>query len=490
MPILGAFMVPHPPIMLPEVGRGEEKKISDVTEAYEKVADTIAALKPETVIISSPHSIMYADYFHISPGNSASGDMGRFNAEEVSFDAEYDEELVDEICRIAEKGGPEAFDDPDNGGGKGQGGLALHEFPAGTLGERDPSLDHGTLIPLYYICQKYTDFKLVRIGLSGLPLALHYQMGQIIQAAVNRTGRRVVFVASGDLSHKMKEDGPYGFAPEGPEYDEKIMEVCGSGDFKRLFEFEDSFCEKAAECGHRSFVMMAGALDGLSVKAKKLVHEATFGVGYGICTFEVGGPDESRHFLDEWRKEKLSELKGKQRDEDIYVKLARFSLESYVSGGKTLHLKDLKGTEFENLPDEMLSEAAGAFVSIHKNGALRGCIGTISPTCGCVAEEILQNAISAGTNDPRFPMITTDELPWLEMSVDVLAEPEPISSTDMLDVKRYGVIVTSGHKRGLLLPNLDGVDSVNQQINIACQKAGIPAGEEISLERFEVVRHL
>lgn len=490
MPIIGAFMVPHPPIILPEVGRGEEKKISEVTAAYEQVADKIAQLAPETVIISSPHSVMYADYFHISPGAAASGDMGRFQAEEVSFDAEYDQELVEEICKIAEKGGPDADLTVDEDEGKGNRGLSLHEFPAGTMGERDPSLDHGTLIPLYYICQKYTDFKLVRIGLSGLPLALHYQMGQIIQAAVNKTGRRVVYVASGDLSHKMKEDGPYGFSPEGPQYDEKIMEVCGSGDFKRLFEFEDSFCEKAAECGHRSFVMMAGALDGLSVKAKALVHAATFGVGYGICSFEIGGPDENRHFLKQWRKEKLLELKSRQSDEDVYVKLARYSLENYVSGGRTLHVEDLKDTDFEKLPDEMLSKRAGTFVSIHKNGALRGCIGTIAPTCNSIAEEILQNAISAGTNDPRFPMITTDELPWLEISVDVLSEPEPISSTDKLDVKRYGVIVTSGHKRGLLLPNLDGVDNVNQQINIACQKAGIPAGEEIELQRFEVVRHL
>ncbi|WP_026528541.1 AmmeMemoRadiSam system protein A [Butyrivibrio sp. VCD2006] len=521
MPILGAFMVPHPPIMLPEVGNGEEKKIAEVTAAYEQVADEIASLKPDTIVISSPHSIMYADYFHISPGKTAYGDMGKFNAEEVSFDAEYDTELVDEICRIAEMGGADASEKDDSK--DGQKGLALHEFPAGTMGERDPRLDHGTIIPLYYICKKYTDFKLVRIGLSGLPLALHYQMGQIIQKAVNNTGRRIVYVASGDLSHKMKEEGPYGFAPEGPQYDERIMEVCGRGDFKRLFEFEDSFCEKAAECGHRSFVMMAGALDGLSVKAEALVHAATFGVGYGICRFEVGGPDDSRHFLDIWRKEKLEELRKRQKDEDPYVKIARYSLESYVNAGKTLHVKDITGgkpgvsakksldTDFENstasdvgngldtdesgfdlgkLPEELFSQKAGAFVSIHKNGALRGCIGTISPTCDCVAEEILQNAISAGTNDPRFPMITPDELPWLEISVDVLDEPEPISSPDQLDVKRYGVIVRNGFKKGLLLPNLDGVDSVIQQINIACQKAGIPKGEEISLERFEVVRHI
>ncbi len=472
MAIIGAFMVPHPPIILPEVGHGEEKEISATNAAYEQVADEIAELKPETIVISSPHSVMYADYFHISPGESAHGDMSRFRADEVSFDADYDTELVAEICRLSENG------------------EEISSFPAGTMGERDSSLDHGTLVPLYYICKKYSDFTLMRIGLSELPLALHYQMGTLIQEAADNIGRRVVFVGSGDLSHKMKEDGPYGFVPEGPVYDDRIMEVMGSGDFKKLFEFEDDFCSKAAECGHRSFVMMAGALDGLSVKAEKLSHEATFGVGYGICRFEVGGPDESRHFLDEWRKEKLVELDKRRADSDPYVKLARYSLESYVNGGITVHTSDLKGEEWADLPDEMFNTKAGAFVSIHKNGALRGCIGTISATRDCVAEEILQNAISAGTNDPRFNMITPDELPWLEINVDVMGIPEPISSTDLLDVKKYGVIVTSGYKRGLLLPNLDGVDSVNQQINIACQKAGIPAGEEIMLERFEVVRHI
>ncbi len=487
MPILGAFMVPHPPIILPEVGHGEEEKISATSAAYEQVAEEIAALKPETIIISSPHSVMYADYFHISPGETAYGDMSRFQAGEVSFDAEYDSELVDAICDIAKAGGPDA--DNANTSLKGA-DPALHEFPAGTLGERDPNLDHGTVIPLYFICKKYTDFKLVRIGLSGLPLALQYQMGQIIQQAVNKTGRKVVYVASGDLSHKMKEDGPYGYVSEGPEYDDRIMDVMGSGDFKKLFEFDDSFCEKAAECGHRSFVMMAGALDGLSVKAEKLSHEATFGVGYGICRFEVGCPDESRRFLDIWRKEKLAELRERQQSSDPYVRLARFSLESYVSGGKTLHLSDIEGDEWKDLPDEIFTQKAGAFVSIHKNGALRGCIGTISATCDSVAEEILQNAISAGTNDPRFPMITPDELPWLEISVDVLGEAEAISSPDLLDVKRYGVIVSNGGRRGLLLPNLDGVDNVNQQINIACQKAGIAPGSEVLLQRFEVVRHI
>lgn len=473
MPIIGAFMVPHPPIILPEVGKGEEKKISDTALAYEKVAERIAKLAPETIIITSPHSIMYSDYFHISPGSGARGNMGRFNAAGVSFDEVYDEELVKEICHIAQ----------DNTISQ------IQEFPAGTMGERDSSLDHGTMIPLYFIRKKYNDFKLVRIGLSGLSLPMHYEMGQIIRNAVDNTGRKVVFVASGDLSHKMKEEGPYGYTKEGPEYDERIMEVCGSGDFGKLFDFSEHFCEKAAECGHRSFVIMAGALDGIGVKATKLSHEATFGVGYGICSFEVLGRDDNRCFLEQWRKKRFQELNDRRKNEDPYVKLARFSLESFITTGKRITKKDLEDDAWKDLPDEIFSKRAGAFVSIHKDGALRGCIGTILPTCRDVADEIMQNAISAGTNDPRFPMIREDELEFLEMSVDVLDAPEPIDSPDQLDVKRYGVIVTHGRKRGLLLPNLEGVDSIEQQIDIARQKAGIRQDEDYSLERFEVVRH-
>ncbi len=477
MSITGAFMVPHPPIMLPDVGRGEEKKIEKTTAAYMQVAERIAELKPDTIVISSPHSIMYADYFHISPGRSASGDMSQFNAGEISISVEYDTELVDEICSLATHYGSSDSSE-------------IQDFPAGTMGERNPKLDHGTLIPLYYILKKYQDFKLVRIGLSGLPLAMHYEMGMIIQKAASNCQRRVVFVASGDLSHKMKEDGPYGYAAEGPEYDKKIMEVCSQADFIKLLDFDENFCDKAAECGHRSFVMMAGALDGLAVSGKELSHEATFGVGYGICSFEVGGEDDSRHFLDTWKANKLAELNEHRKNEDIYVKAARFSLESYILNGIRVKKEDLRGESWADIPDEMLEKEAGAFVSIHKEGQLRGCIGTIMPTCESVLEEILQNAISAAVNDPRFPAITSDELPYLEMSVDVLSEPEPIESKEMLDVKRYGVIVTNGQRRGLLLPNLDGVDTIDEQISIARRKAGIREDETVALERFEVVRHL
>ena len=461
MPILAAYMVPHPPMIVPEVGKGSEKQIRETIRAYEQAADEIAALQPETIIISSPHSVMYSDYFHISPGKKASGDFGAFRARSVSFTEEYDEPLVREICDIAEARG----------------------FPAGTMGERDRHLDHGTMVPLYFIRQKYRGGRIVRIGLSGLPLTKHYELGQIVCRAVESTGRKAVYIASGDLSHKLQSYGPYGFAPEGPEYDRRIMDVCSRAAFGELFDFDENFCDKAAECGHRSFVIMAGALDGLEVEAKQLSHEDVTGVGYGICTFRPGGESEARRFLDLHLKEQEAKMNGLRKKEDAYVRLARQTIEEYIRDRRTLTaLPDW-------VTDEMKTGKAGVFVSIHEHGQLRGCIGTILPTRDCIGHEIIGNAISAAVRDPRFDPIREDELPWLEIHVDVLTAPERISGKDQLDVKRYGVIVSSGAKRGLLLPDLEGVDSVDQQVAIAMRKGGINAGDPVTLERFEVIRH-
>ncbi|MBQ9060360.1 MAG: AmmeMemoRadiSam system protein A [Firmicutes bacterium] len=482
MSILAGFMVPHPPMIVPAVGRGGEEQIRQTTAAYEQVAEEIAKLQPETIIITSPHSIMYADYFHVSPGKTASGSFAQFGAREVSFEETYDEELVSAICDLADRNG----------------------FPAGTLGERDKRLDHGTMVPLWFIRQKWQDFRLVRIGLSGLPLTDHYRFGQLLRKAVHDTGRRAVLIASGDLSHKLQDYGPYGFAKEGPAYDERVMDVCGRAAFGELLEFEEDFCEKAAECGHRSFVIMAGAFDGQEVTAQKLVHQDVTGVGYGICTFYPGGADDSRRFLDQYMEKAQQACAQRRAEEDPYVQLARQALEAYVLRREVIRPQDIgperaAGSERApgpeqpgdpaELPEELLTTQAGAFVSVHEGGALRGCIGTIGPTRATLAEEIIGNAISAATRDPRFSPIRPEELPMLEISVDVLGEAEEIDSEEDLDVKRYGVIVTNGGRRGLLLPDLEGVDTVQQQVEIAKQKAGIRTDEPVQLQRFEVIRH-
>jgi hypothetical protein len=162
------------------------------------------------------------------------------------------------------------------------------------------------------------------------------------------------------------------------------------------------------------------------------------------------------------------------------VKLAKKTVESYVKKGKIIPPKELT---------PKMRQRAGVFVSIHKSGELRGCIGTIEPQRNNVAEEIITNAISSATRDPRFLPITPSELKDLEYSVDVLTKPEPIQSKDQLDPKRYGVIVEAGGRKGLLLPDLEGVDSVDEQIDICRQKGGIGPNEPVKLYRFEVKRY-
>ncbi len=462
MGITAAYMVPHPPLIVPAVGRGGEKDIAETTASYERVGQEIAKIAPDTIVIISPHSIMYGDYFHISPGEGATGSFARFGAPQVSFSETYDKEFAIVL----------------------QSRLYADDFPGGTLGERDKELDHGTMVPLYFIRKYYKGGKIIRIGLSGLSLTDHYKLGIYIKQVAEDLGRNTVIVASGDLSHKLQEHGPYGFDPAGPVYDKKIMEAAAAADFGGMMEFDEKLLDEAAECGHRSFVIMSGTFDGVDVKVEALSHQDITGVGYGICIFTPGAENEDRCFL-----KKLAE-KVKGVDSSPYVKLARATIEQFIRTGKRLRFsKDLPKGLADELPIEATSRRAGAFVSVHKNGALRGCIGTIGPVQDSIAEEIISNAISAVSRDPRFDKVREDELELLEISVDILGEPEDIDGPDKLDVKRYGVIVSCGFKRGLLLPDLDGIDTVEEQIDIARQKGGISPDDNYKLQRFEVVRY-
>lgn len=466
MAILAGYMVPHPPMILPQVGRGAEADIQTTIDAYRSVAAEIADLEPETIIVSSPHTVMYQDYNHISPGHGAYGDMSRFGAPGLSLQVAYDEEVRRKVCSDAEKAG----------------------LRAGTAGERERHLDHGTFIPLWFVEQAYRErkkdvsYKVLRVGLSGLSLLDHYALGILLAKAVNDLGRRAVFIASGDLSHYLKEEGPYGFREEGPVYDERIMKTMGTGNFGELFDYSPDFCEMAGECGHRSFTIMAGAFDCTAVRTHVYSHEDVTGVGYGIISVYPEGYDVSRNFGEQYVERHDAYLAERKANEDAYVQLARKTVETYVKEGPEASVE-------MDVPQEMKDRKAGVFVSLHIDGQLRGCIGTIEGVRENIAAEIIGNAVSACARDPRFSPVTEAELPFLEYSVDVLGETEPVSDLSELDVKRYGVIVTNGARRGLLLPNLDGVRDVEQQIAIARQKAGIRESEPVQLERFEVVRH-
>lgn len=482
MSILAGYVVPHPPLIIPSVGRGEERGIQKTIDAYREIARRIAALRPETIVVSSPHAPLYRDGFHVTTDTVLNGSMEAFRAPQTTLSAKIDTALADEIIQNAQQSG----------------------IVVAPSTWRDHDMDHATFIPLYFIEQAYKEagispeYKVVRVGLSVLSPEVHRQFGHAIASAIDRTERRCVWVASGDLSHKLKVDGPYGYAPEGPELDKQLCDLFRSGALEKLFELDEYFCECAAECGVRSFQIMAAALEmeyPQGVSSELLSYEGPFGVGYAVAAFE-GELNEGESSKGDANEESDTALCCDNAP-DPYVALARASVETYIKTGKALRLSDyqnqveqLFGSDTGMLPEDMLSKQAGVFVSIHEWGELRGCIGTIAPTTNCIAEEIIQNGISASTRDPRFPAIEEYELDQLDISVDVLSDAEPISSMEELDVKRYGVIVTKGFRRGLLLPNLEGVDSVEDQVAIAKQKAGIRIDDwDVELERFEVIRH-
>ena len=588
MSIIAAFVVPHPPLVVPGVGSQDDlAKVARTVAAYEEVSRRISALAPDTLVISSPHVEMYADYLHVAGGQGARGSFARFGAPQARCEVTYDQEFVRALCEAARREG----------------------IPAGTAGERSPELDHGTIVPLHFIWQAWDAVgsgagsgadtgaaaagagvdevaatagariaggvgapspaprpRVVRLGISGLSPLAHYRMGQLVARVADALGRRVVYVASGDLSHKLLAEGPCGFAAEGPQFDAAACEAFRTGDFLQLMTLDPGFCERAAECGLRSFIMMAGALDRTPVTPELLSHEGPFGVGYGVAAFtptEGASSDPARDFDEQYLAWHERDMARRRAQESPWVALARRALEAYVTRGERVSARaeldamaqaadaqgeaardggDVKadaaptdaggagvdatreqgmqssaareqgaktGTRHaapafaSNTPDachpltphvraELEGTRAGCFVSLKKDGQLRGCIGTTGPTKGSLAEEICANAVAAGTRDPRFDPVRPEELPELVYDVDVLGTPEPVADARELDARRFGVIVSaSGGRRGLLLPDLDGVDTVEEQVRIAARKGGIDrTRDRVSLERFEVTRHL
>jgi len=267
MPVTSAYAVPHPPLIIPEVGRGEEKKISSTVQSYKKVAGYVAKEAPDTIVLVSPHAQSYMDYFHLEGHARASGDMRRFGAEGAGVSVDYDTAFIEELSRLADKNG----------------------FPAGVQGRAGTALDHAAVVPLYFVNREYTGYRLVLSGVSGLPPEDHYRFGRMIAQTADALGRKTVFIASGDLSHRLLDEGPYGFAKEGPEFDKMVTEALANADFGALLQIDPVFCEKAGECGLRAFQVMAGALDGKTVEPELLSYEGPFGVGYAVVSFFVTG---------------------------------------------------------------------------------------------------------------------------------------------------------------------------------------------------------
>lgn len=457
--------MPHPPIIIPDIGKGEESKIKETTESCNKIAKEISDNKPETIILITPHGTMFSDAVAISHEASISGDLRQFRAinikMNISIDTDFNEKLnlncqsENISCGLVDSKLLSKYN---------------HEF----------TLDHGAMVPLYFVNKFYNDYKLVHITYSMIGSINLYKFGMAIRKTAEELNCKCVIIASGDLSHKLKEDGPYSYSPYGPEFDKCLIKNLEHGDIHSVFNMDKKMIEEAGQCGLNSLYVLLGSLDGRKVKGELLSYEGPFGVGYGVMKFN--NTEEKSDVLSQILNETDEHNKRKLSCRNPYTRLARKNLIHYFKFGSPI-------TDFSGIDEELLQSKHGVFVSMKKFGALRGCIGTILPSTQSLAQEIINNSLSAAFKDPRFPPVSENELSDIDISVDVLTTPVKADKNE-LNPKKYGVIVSKGYKRGLLLPDLEGVDTVSQQLQIACDKGEIDFFEDdYQIEKFEVVRY-
>jgi AmmeMemoRadiSam system protein B/AmmeMemoRadiSam system protein A len=316
--------------------------------------------------------------------------------------------------------------------------------------------EHAVEVQVPFLQYFKPDVRIVPIILAGAPLNIYREIGRDIAVAIKELEKEVVIMASGDMTHYEPHESA-------KEKDMKAVEAMLALDEEELTRRYRRL--NISMCAYGPVACLITAAKELGATGAELVKYQTSGDSSGDYSAVVGYAGVI------FKKAAMHPL----------ATLAKETVETYVREGKRPPLP-------EELNPEMKAKA-GVFVSIHKEGNLRGCIGTFEPQEENVAGEIITNAISSATRDPRFNPITPEELKDLEYSVDVLTTPEPVADASQLDPKRYGVIVESGWRRGLLLPDLEGVDTVDYQIDICRQKAGIGPDEPVKLYRFEVKRY-
>jgi AmmeMemoRadiSam system protein A len=457
-------LAPHPPLMVAGIGDAASRaQVHETLAALAEVDGMLAADPPETIIVFTPHGTVYQDAIIIYADEALSGDLHDFGLEK-SWSWRTDRELAEASERLGRMAGLPVY---------------LMESRAAAGGRKRCALDHGVLAPLScFDSQWVSRVKLVVVPISMLPLVELYWFGTQIRQAVAELGRKTLVLASGDLSHCLLPDGPYAYDPRGAEFDRQLLELLQRGAAPELLGFDPVLLEKAAQCGFRSIIMLLGTLDTVEVRTRLLSYQGPFGVGYAVATFTPGEARAS--YLDEIKTARRRKVTDRRVKEAPLVGYARRVIEAEVKG---------EGSPLTEGLERWTRERAGVFVSLKKFGELRGCIGTIAPTQANLLREVEHNAIAAATHDPRFVPVADDELDDLLYSVDVLKPAEAIDNIADLDPKRYGVIVRRGQRQGLLLPNLEGVETVAEQVAIARRKAGIGENEPVELERFEVMRY-
>jgi AmmeMemoRadiSam system protein A len=541
--------MPHPPVLAHEVGRGREREAPRTLDGTERLRAALtelnAALAPDVLLVLSPHQPYTPGALFINSALQFRGSLARFGAPGVQVSLTGSRAALDDLSAALKAAG----------------------IPCAAGDMPDITPDHGAVVPLQFILPTFPDGKIpsaIIAGPSGLSIDQALALGDALRGLPGE--RRWALLASGDLSHRLKSDGPYGFDPNGPVFDAAVLEALKLGDPAPLLNLKTATIAGAGECGLRSVLAL---LRLTRAPLELFSYEGPFGVGYcnALWTNRALFPPENRqtgapgaheqdregeapvpenpqaatrdatdrrragepstpenpqavsptarktrigisvlpslfrahaeHPTGEARPARAASAGSGQNPDTPppstsqgghpYPRLARAAITALLKGRPAPTPADAETLAPQ--PD-LWAPRKGCFVSIkNRDGSLRGCIGTFLPVRNGLAEEITSNAASAATRDPRFPPMRPEELSNVRISVDVLSEPELMRPGMRLDPKIYGVIVCKDGRRGLLLPDLEGIDSVEQQVAVAAQKGGIRDTAGAEIYRFTVDRY-
>lgn len=266
-----AFM-PHPPIMIPEIGKEELETIRSTVNAAEEVSRFIKEGNPQTIVLITPHGPVFQDAASMSMHPRLKGNLAAFGVPDVVLGFETDSLLMRHIAKKAER-------------------LGVHLMPLTDETARDYrmklELDHGALVPLYYLHKAGFKGQLVHLSMGMLPYEEMYTLGKAVQTAVGMVDKRVAVIASGDLSHRLTPQAPAGYSPQGKQFDRQVVKAMEEVNVKALFSMDKDLIEDAGECGLRPAFFLLGVLGGLEASSQVLSYEGPFGVGYAVALFTL-----------------------------------------------------------------------------------------------------------------------------------------------------------------------------------------------------------
>src|SRR3989475_978334 len=365
-------LVAHPPILLTEVGGERSQRVRATADAMRQLDGILSTVDAPLAVVVSPHSPASMTSLPVRRAAHAAGDLARFRAPEVRVEAQVDVALAAALVVDGQRAG-----------------FSL-------IWAEESELDHGVVVPLHSLPRTMAGKRCIFLGVSGWPLSRFVEFGDWLQRRLQ--DRSAILIASGDLSHRLTPDAPYGFRPQGPLFDRLVIDALRARSWEQIEALDPDLVEEAGECGLRPLAILIGAGRAAKLNSQVLSYEGPFGVGYPVVAFTASAaPAVSL---------------------DIQT-LGRHAIESYL---RTRKLIDPP----EPIPIELQAPSA-VFVSLRMHGELRGCVGSLRPTEATAAHELIRYAVASAVRDPRFDPVRLDEVSALMIQVQLLDPPEPVT---------------------------------------------------------------